>query len=842
MYQKRSAGSRLAEAIEGLRAQDYPCLIYENPSEKSAVVASFFMTGLRRGEKCIYIAGDESSETVLEILSAGGIDTDAAVAGGALLTVFAGNLYPEETEPDHDCLFELIKREVNIAQNAGFTAIRVASELAGDFRSAFHADRVIECKVRLSRLMPDINLLAICLYGRHRFAPETLLRIIRAHPKIIFNGVMCRNNSHLSLDEFFSPDLLRFVLDHQLNGAMDNENLVNDLREKELLLQAVVENTSDLVFVKDLDGRYVMMNRAGVSFVGRSMGEILGRTDDELFSQDSARKSAEYDRLAIAGNEPVTYEEVLTSGGLTRTYLSTKGACRDASGKVVGLFGIARDITQRKYIEKSLRESEELFHTLCDSSPIGIFKLDSIGNNLYSNPRWEEISGLSSAESVGLGWTIAVHPEDRNAFLTDQKNTGWGGPYSKEYRLLTPEGKTVWVRVLESPLKNQDGGVTGYVGTVEDITELQQAKREMLKAQKLESLGVLAGGIAHDFNNILSAILGNISLAQLQLHDVAQIEKRLMEVETAALRAKELTQQLLTFARGGEPVKSIIVLDSLLKEAAGIAVQDSVARCEFNFSDDLWPVEADRGQINRVIHNLVINAVQAMPQGGTITLEAKNVRMTEMNKFVEISVSDTGTGIPEQFLEKIFDPYFTTKQQQSGLGLSTCYSIISKHGGHITVSSDFGNGSTFCVYLPAAQRSGESGTGPFSFFPSGQGRILVMDDEKQVREIMKEMLEMLGYRVECAKEGSEAVELYRKGMEEGVPYAAVILDLTVPGGVGGIETIASLQDMDPNVKAIVSSGYSSDPVMAKYGEYGFQSVLAKPYRLQDVNDVLRKLV
>jgi CheY-like chemotaxis protein len=378
---------------------------------------------------------------------------------------------------------------------------------------------------------------------------------------------------------------------------------------------------------------------------------------------------------------------------------------------------------------------------------------------------------------------------------------------------------------------------------MDEISELRQAGQDMLKNQKIESLGVLAGGIAHDFNNILTIILGNVSLARLQLHDPEKVTTRLEEAENATVRAKDLAQQLLTFARGGEPVKKIIEVACLLWEAAGFALHGSNVRSEFALADDLWPVEADEGQLSQVIQNLVLNAVQAMPEGGTVTISAENATSPQEGKrFVKISVADTGAGISEHHLQRIFDPYFTTKQQGSGLGLATCYSIIRKHGGKIRATSTLGNGSTFHISLPASEQESVSEPSSRKAVSHGSGRVLVMDDEEDIRELTEAILEELGYTVESVKNGTEVVDLYRKRKEEGMPFSAVILDLTIPGGVGGKETIEQLLRIDPDIKAIVSSGYSTDPIMANYRDYGFGAVLVKPYRLQEISKVLQELL
>ena len=319
--------------------------------------------------------------------------------------------------------------------------------------------------------------------------------------------------------------------------------------------------------------------------------------------------------------------------------------------------------------------------------------------------------------------------------------------------------------------------------------------------------------------------------------------KRLEEAENATARAKDLAQQLLTFARGGEPVKKIIDLRNLLMKAARFALRGSNVRGEFALADDLWPVVADEGQLAQVIQNLVLNAVQAMPEGGTVTISAENAGSPQGGKrFVKISVADTGAGISENHLQRIFDPYFTTKQQGSGLGLATCYSIIRKHGGKIRATSTLGKGSTFHISLPATEH--ESLTVPNSRTKSSQGggRVLVMDDEEDIRDVTQAILEEAGYSVESVANGSEAIDLYLQRKEQGTPFSAVILDLTIPGGVGGKEVIEKLRSFDPDLKAIVSSGYSTDPIMANYRDYGFSAVLSKPYRTQEMIEILRELL
>lgn len=365
--------------------------------------------------------------------------------------------------------------------------------------------------------------------------------------------------------------------------------------------------------------------------------------------------------------------------------------------------------------------------------------------------------------------------------------------------------------------------------------------RELQRTQRLESLGVLAGGIAHDFNNILTGVLGNISLCRHLVSPSDPVQERLAEAEKALVRARDLTMQLLTFARGGMPIKKPSEIRDLIVDSATFVLRGSRSRCEFDIPDDLSPVEVDPGQISRVLQNLVLNADQAMPGGGVITIRARNLPGPEGSLHrVQISITDQGVGIPEDDLECIFDPYFTTKKGGSGLGLTTCYSILRNHGGSISVESRVGHGSTFHVVLPSTDAAASPAQAPRDGTLQGHGRVLVMDDEPLVRSVATQIMIRLGYEVVAVSDGGEAAECYRQARESGRPFDLVILDLTVPGGVGGIETLGLLRRLDPDVRAIVSSGYSSDPIMAEYSKYGFRGVVVKPYTVGEMGRMLRE--
>jgi signal transduction histidine kinase/CheY-like chemotaxis protein len=420
----------------------------------------------------------------------------------------------------------------------------------------------------------------------------------------------------------------------------------------------------------------------------------------------------------------------------------------------------------------------------------------------------------------------------------------------KGFYEATNSSARLWVSIRLSPLCDAHRNVIGGMAVVEDITERKKMEEELMKAQKLESLGILAGGIAHDFNNLLTAILGNISVTKMYVSPEDKIYKRLGEAEKACIRTKDLTQQLPTFSRGGVPIKKVVSsLRELIRDTASFAVSGSKVRCEFLVDKELWPVEIDEGQIAQVINNLVINADQAMPYGGVIKIKvenalARNEEGVSLNeeRYLKISIEDNGVGIGKEYLPSVFDPYFTTKQKGSGLGLATVYSIIKNHDGYIEVQSELGVGAKFTIYLPATKGEEEKNGEEKEMVAEGVGRVLIMDDEESVREVAGEMLRHLGYDVEYAGNGNEALQKYSMLREKVQTFDVVIIDLTMPGGMGGKEAMERLLNIDPRVKAIVSSGYSNDPVMAEYNRYGFKGVVCKPYRIEELGKTVKEVM
>jgi signal transduction histidine kinase len=384
---------------------------------------------------------------------------------------------------------------------------------------------------------------------------------------------------------------------------------------------------------------------------------------------------------------------------------------------------------------------------------------------------------------------------------------------------------------------------------LEQMAERQRMEDELLKAKKIKSMGVLAAGIAHDFNNLLTGILGYVSLAKVVAQTDAKVVAYLTAAEQACQRATALTQQLLTFAKDGAPVRHTVSLVELLRECVGFVLRGANVRGDIQTAADLWPVDVDAGQINQVIHNIVLNAMQAMPGGGTVQVLAENVVLAAgvpfplpEGRYVKITVQDSGRGIPKEVLSNIFDPYFTTKAEGSGLGLTTAYAIVIKHEGYITIASEVDGGTTVVIYLPASQQATVSAQTHASIPLRGSGRLLIMDDEAIVRNVLRQLLESLGYTVECVQDGTEAVAAYQRAQAAGQPFAVVILDYTIPGGMGGLEALARLRALDPQVTALISSGYANNPVVADWAYYGFSGVVAKPYTIAQLQEALHNVL
>ena len=507
---------------------------------------------------------------------------------------------------------------------------------------------------------------------------------------------------------------------------------------------------------------------------------------------------------------------------------------------------------RRLWAEQELADEKERLEVTLRSTGDGIIAVDMEGKVVLLNRAAEALTGWTQKEAVGRAIRevfYIIDERNRQPIPDPAENvikTGRVLGLVNHALLISKDGTERLIADSGSPIHDEQGRTFGVVLVFRDITELRTLQEEQLKVAKLESIGILAGGIAHDFNNLLTAIMGNIGLARRYVEPQGKAFERLDEAEKASVRAKDLTQQLLTFSKGGAPIKKTAVISELIKETAAFALSGSDVRLELSLPEDLWAVEVDEGQMSQVIQNIVINANEAMPAGGTLHISARNTAIQRLGalplpkgNYVQIDIKDEGIGMSKRQLARLFEPYYTTKQKGSGLGLATAYSIIKNHAGYITADSTQNVGTTFHIYLPASSKPTPVKKKSAREKPvRGKGRILVMDDEEIIRLLLSRMLTLAGYHVEPTKDGAEAVELYRKAKESGQPFDAVILDLTVPGGMGGKGTVKKLLEIDPHAKVIVSSGYATDPIMSEYKKYGFSAVVTKPYSVSQMEETL----
>jgi PAS domain S-box-containing protein len=615
---------------------------------------------------------------------------------------------------------------------------------------------------------------------------------------------------------------------------------------------ATLESTADGIIVVDRKGKIVSYNQRFLSMW--AIPEEFIRANDRqkalacaMEQIIEAEKFQEKIKDLYANPEAESHDELLFKDGRVFERYSRPQKIGD---QIVGRVWSFRDVTDRKEAEQSLVRSELQYRDLVETSHDLIWSVDAEERWTFVNQAARRIYGYEPSEMLGRSFSKFQSPEYAQKDLEVFALIKEGKPaFQYVTQQIRKDGNPVWLSFNAMVVSDEAGNTIGAKGTARDITEKLKLEAELLKTSKLESIGLLAGGIAHDFNNILTAIIGNLSLMKTAPSLPAEVSLGLEEVQKASSRARDLTQQLLTFAKGGAPIKQSESIAGIIRDSAEFALHGSKVRPEFDFAPDLSAVEVDAGQISQVIHNLVINSKQAMAKGGIVRISAANKEVSagdnlplKPGRYAVVSVRDHGNGIHPQHLSKIFDPYFTTKSSGTGLGLATAYSIIKRHDGLITVESEPGKGTVFHIYLHISTRPPVQRKTHLSPLEKGTGRILAMDDEPAIRAVLAAMLRHLGYEIITVSEGSEAIAEYRNAFQNGHRYDVVIMDLTVPGGLGGLEVVRELLQFDPSVKAIVSSGYSSDPIMSEYRAYGFVGVVEKPYRIDQIARLMREVL
>jgi PAS domain S-box-containing protein len=681
-------------------------------------------------------------------------------------------------------------------------------------------------------------------------------------------------------------DRILFVTD--LTTCRQGEEM---LRESEKKYRGIVEAAQEGIVLFDREFRILFANEMLGRMLGADVKELLGQSllvfiDRE--SQAAAQKNLKKRCAGIA--ETVEYRFVDKNGSKFWANANASPVLDDKGKFICVMFTISditahkqaeiklkkshakleqevkkrtaelsqankilqQEIAERLQAQKSLAESETFYRTLVENANEAIIVIK--GRFIrFANPMAEKVLSCSLEKLKTLPFREFVHPDDRHLISERIEKRLHKGKLENpfNYRLIDYDGHVKHIQ--ENSVNIKWEGSDAILALLTDITILKKMENEICKADKLDAVGILAGGIAHDFNNYLAIILANVNLAKLYCTDnnISKTLVKLENLEKATLRAKNLSGQLFTFARGGSPVKEKVFPGPLLADNIQLALSGSPVHPDIQLDKNLFQVEVDTGQFSQVLQNIIINAVQAMPEGGNLQVQAKNVKLSATGEkssmplppgpYVKITITDEGIGIPEKYLQKIFDPFFTTKNKGRGLGLATSYSIIKKHSGHIDVESAMGAGTVFAIHLPAVEEIAAPQPADIDLLP-GTGKILVMDDEEDLLQVLEDSLSTLGYDVTLSRDGRQAIKLYARALEQNQPFDLVILDLTIPGGLGGKQTIKKLRALDPAVKAVVVSGYSDDPVLARYHDFGFKGMVEKPFTIAELSQIVGKAI
>jgi PAS domain S-box-containing protein len=646
---------------------------------------------------------------------------------------------------------------------------------------------------------------------------------------------------------------------------MTNFNVVDDLkiteealRDSKQFIKTIITSAQEGIIVYDCFLCYRVWNAFMERITGMSEQSVLGKYALDVFPHLGEQGADIFLIRALSGETVQTPDMAYTvpSTGKSGWVASTYAPHRLSDGEIIGVVGIVKDITERKLAQDALAAEREHLAVTLRSIGDGVLSTDREGRVVLMNKVAESLTGWILEEARGRPLSEVFHIVYESTRQTCENpveivlKTGSIVNLANHTVLIGRDGREMIIADSGAPIKDKNGTTIGVVLVFRDNTEKQRNLDNLIRADKIESIGVLAGGIAHDFNNLLGGIFGYIDLARGYAGSNEKVQSTLEKALRVFNRARDLTRQLLTFSKGGSPEKRAAALGDLLEETTHFALSGSNVRCKLKIPKDLWVCEIDVNQIGQAIDNILINAQQAMPQGGEILVSAENMIVSEgflvplaPGRYVKVSIQDQGTGIAREHLPKIFDPFFTTKQKGSGLGLATSFSILQKHGGAIDVESTLGSGSTFFLYIPASPQSSEGVARPSGpdAVSKGHGHILIMDDEEFIRDVACIMLTNLGYTVDCAASGEQAIAFVKDFTARDLSYGAVVLDLTVPGGMGGQETLKELTALDPGVKAIASSGYSDDPVMADPKKYGFVDRITKPYLKEEMSMVLARV-
>jgi PAS domain S-box-containing protein len=638
------------------------------------------------------------------------------------------------------------------------------------------------------------------------------------------------------------------------------ENIVEERTRKlaasEARLRGLVESARDGLLRIDARGRLELLNPVCVRMLDGGLREGGGRRLAEVVHpQDWPGLEAFLAGLghaaAAPGGPPPVEFRLKGADGSWQEVEATFSPLPDAEeGRE--FMAVLRDASGRKQAEKVLRESEERYRWLIEKAGVGHFVAGAETMRLvFLNQAACDMIHISQEQALTLTLADLVAPSERGEVRQKLSRRLAGEKLDPlvRYRVQRLDGSSFLAEVMVNLVDYR--GRPALQGVLRDVTEEIRRERERTRQGKLEAIGTLAGGIAHDFNNFLAGILGNLNLARLLGERGEDWQRALAAAETTTQRAAQMTSQLLTFAKGGQPALEVVDVERLAAEAVDIALgKDPQVTCVSELAPDLMAVRADRAQIMQVLTNLLINARQAMPGGGVITVAAQNVKVGEEEavglldpgRYVRLSVADQGPGIPPEDLERIFDPFYTTKSGGTGLGLAITHSVVNRHGGHIEVASAPGQGAVFTLYLPATRERPAQAEVMSGQLTAGGGRVLVVDDEQAIRELTSEVLELAGYQAQAYPNFREGLDALRQALGQGRPFDLAIFDLSVPGDINGAEAIKLAREIDPGLKAVVASGYSDLDLLANPAKYGFDAAVRKPVSVSLLTQVVAEVL
>lgn len=705
-----------------------------------------------------------------------------------------------------------------------------------------------------NRIMFDYEALQRFNLNEKRLPPSSIfinkpLSFYQLHRNLIYNVVLA-----------FLLLILAFL--GVSYGLLRSRRSAKNLRASEENLRTTLDSIGDAVITTDTNGRVLRMNPVARRLTGWRIEDACGRVLEEVFNIVNSQthkpvKSPvdivlEFGEIAGLAN----HTELISRDGRRFQISDSAAPIKEEDGEITGVVLVFRDVTDDYKIRKALQESERKYRLFAENAGDLIWMCQGTENHYtvsYINPAVKQILGYTQEEYLALSRDKRLDSESIKKIDETFKEMKPGDSRTIDIRHIHKDGYFVDCEQWAKPLIDEKGKMYGFQGRTIDITERKRAGEELRRMQKLEELGTVAGGIAHDFNNLLGGIFGNLDLAKLELPEESPASPFIQAAYSTIETARGLTGQLLTFATGGAPTIGIVNTAKLVRENVDFNLHGSNIQVEFDLSEELWPIEADKGQIGQVLANLVVNARQAMPKGGKLYVAACNLPASERNSsadsavdMVRVTIRDEGPGIPPNLIERIFDPYFTTKDEGHGLGLAVVASIITQHNGKIDVRSVPDVGSTFELCLPAYSACDNIDlVDPAASDHVSDGvsalRILVMDDEPIILKLCETMISCLGHSVDTVGDGEAAIKKYKEAMVEEQPYDIVIMDLTIRGGMGGEEAVKKLLDIDPAARAIVASGYASDPVIANYSEYGFRGKMSKPYAFTDLREVIAQV-